>query len=291
MIQDELRLAMIDIKEAQEQLLELLRTYHVTECCHFSLPAIAKKEETSRPDFIEVTVAQGMVAQSKIKEAWFRYYGEDGCSTKAAYREPGAYVIVVSKEERQAVRDVVACVNRAKSAFLTMAHQIENEDERFEIVHDLFPMLLINNLRRDITIHEDPKSLRFGWANKPLIFKRTKKAIMDKLDKSQRRNHKLLGDADDTWVHQIENEIETLSRIPEDAELREIRDVRVSPSVNIDKKVYACPIPVLVLVEKRKKPFIKLLENYDKLKSKPRGRKPVERQLVNARLHIYQLLM
>lgn len=280
---EELDKVMSEIKTAEDDLKLLLRRYHITHSEYYGLPLISKEEECDKPEMIPVQKDSGTIAEYKVLNAWFNYYGEDNCSTKAAKREPGVMVISIPLSERAMVISYIDEFNLTKRHFIEVSHKIKNEDERFDTVHKLFPMLLVNNLRRSLKFHDGPNKVQFGWSTKPIIYKRDKQEVLDKLKKSKQRDHGAL------WFGKLKSEISKISCLSDHAKLREIREVKAQPTVKVDRQNYSCPMPILVMVDD--KPVrIRSLKSYNKLGCLPRGKKPAPKRLVNSRLHLYEIL-
>lgn len=283
MIIEELDRAMGEITSAENNLKHLLGRYRVTHSEYYGLPLISKEEECDKPEAISVYKDLGTVAEYKVLNAWFNYYGEDNCSTKAAKREPGVMVISIPLPDRSAVVSQIEVFNLAKRHFIDVAHKIKNEDERFDTVHKLFPMLLVNNLRRTLKFHDGPNKVQFGWSTKPIIYKRDKQEVLDKLEKSKQRSHGSL------WFGKLKSEIVKIKCLSDHVKLREIREVKVQPTVKVDRQNYSCPMPILVMIDE--KPVrIRSLKSYNKSDCLPRGKKPAPKRLVNSRLHLYEIL-
>ncbi|MBE8232951.1 MAG: DNA replication terminus site-binding protein [Endozoicomonadaceae bacterium] len=282
--------SMNNIKDAEMAFKDIIHSATILQSKAFILPPPVK-DEKQVGDFasqIPVEVISGEKAFFHALNVWSKYTADDGYSTRFSKAEPAIILIRESGEARSIIIEKIEAFNTAKDSFIKAAAHIKNKDLRFQIIHDLYPMLMMNNLRRNIQYFEDPQTAYFGWSNKPLIYKKNKTDLIKALNKSRDRHHPMFGDNDDAWRILVEKEIAQISRLDDNAILRQIRAVPTQPLINVDRVAYACPMPVIAFVADSE-PLMKDLNDYDIDKRVKRGQVPTEKILINERLGIYQV--
>lgn len=268
----------------------------------FSLPDIEKGTEHDAIEQITVHQHIGQTAcelgLAHFQRLFIHHYPET-ISSKAAIRLPGALCFSVDERQYQQARQLIAEINALKKELeriITVESGLASE-QRFEFVHQHLKGLITLSAYRSLMLVVNPASVRFGWANKHIIKNMTRADVLNKLEKSRKAGKNAAPYSKQQWVELVEQEIEQVLRLPEQALLKIKRPVKVQPIARVwypeqQKQVqHPCPSPLLVLRRQAwggAVPVIGELNNYDagdiKHKHKPQA---APLRLLIPRLHLY----
>lgn len=285
-----------------EVLATSLKTLTLLPSAVFELPDVSKEEE--HDEVVRVTVSPSYNEDArdltlKLISNLFIYDNAPHISSKRAIRLPGVLCFSTSNKEFKTIKAQVEQINTLKtqlSDIVTKESGISKE-ERFDFVHNQLKGLITLNAYRTLTLLSDPDTVRFGWANKNIIKNLTRNEVLAQLEKSREANRAVPPYTREQWVERLDNEIMTLSQLPEDAKLKIKRPVKVQPIARVwyselQKQVqYACPLPLLAFYidkESHFEPIIGELPDYNadniQIRHRPKA-KPL--QLVIPRMHLY----
>ncbi|MEH2921289.1 DNA replication terminus site-binding protein [Samsonia erythrinae] len=266
----------------------------------YSLPPVEKGTEHDPIDKITVHQHVGQEACDKglahFQRLFIHHYPET-LSSKSAIRLPGALCFTVDAIQHQQAHALIAEINALKNTLeqiITVESGLAPE-QRFEFVHTHLKGLITLSAYRSLTLLTNPASVRFGWANKHIIKNMTRAQLLEQLTKSLKAARHSAPYTKAQWIAHVEQEIETVLRIPENAALKIKRPVKVQPIARVwypdqQKQVqHPCPSPLLVLcLQGSGIPVVGELPSYDasniKHKHKP---KAAELRLLIPRLHLY----
>jgi len=289
-MREALRMAMDDINGANENLAEALMILPTIYSEYCELPRVLKEEEyyetNNYPDVIKIEARHsGVDVDMATLGTMLNIYGEVGYSTKIATRHPGILCKQADDAKYKCAAFLVDKINDARARFVTIAHREKDKNIRFEVVHEMFPMLIMRNMQREIECIRNPEKYYLGWGNKPIVTKLDVDALEGRLIDDMEKEpplHMSRGE----WVSKVKNEILAIKRLSRFEKLRMRRPVKSQAIATIDGYSKVCPIPKLVLMSEPVMPHFKPLSDYDKSKSKPRGKK-VEWRPVIDRYHVY----
>lgn len=268
----------------------------------YSLPHVEKGTEHDPIEHIAVTQYVGQEARDKglahFQRLFIHHYPET-LSSKSAIRLPGALCFSVNAAQYQQADSLIAEINALKKELeliITVESGLESE-QRFEFVHTHLKGLITLSAYRSLTLITNPASVRFGWANKHIIKNMTRVELLEKLTKSLNAAKNAAPYTKAQWIEHVEQEIDAVLALPEDAVLKIKRPVKVQPIARVwypeqQKQIqHPCPSPLLVLCQQESGgdvPIIGELNPYDanniKHKHKP---KAAELRLLIPRLHLY----
>ncbi|TKY81737.1 DNA replication terminus site-binding protein [Pectobacterium polonicum] len=268
----------------------------------YALPNVEKGTEHDPVERIAVTQYVGQEACDRglahFQRLFIHHYPET-LSSKSAIRLPGALCFSVNVAQYQQAQSLIAEINALKKdleKMITVESGLEPE-QRFEFVHTHLKGLITLSAYRSLTLITNPASVRFGWANKHIIKNMTRGEVLEKLTKSLNAAKHVAPYTKAQWIEHVEQEMDAVLPLPEEAVLKIKRPVKVQPIARVwypeqQKQVqHPCPSPLLVLCQQEpggEVPIIGELNPYDanniKHKHKP---KAAELRLLIPRLHLY----
>ena len=251
-MREALRMAMEDIAGANEQLTDSVMVLPSIHTEYYDLPRVLREEEYGEinhyPDVIPIEACyKGVDSEPLALSAMLNEYGEIGYSTRIATRHPGVICKKASASQAQNIDELVFKVNQARARFVHIAHQEKDKNVRFEIVHDMFPMLIMRNIQREVECLRDPEKFYLGWGNKPIITKPDFDYVEKKLmaDMEKEPPHPM---TQREWIEKVGAEMSAFRRFGRSERLRVRRPVKSQPIATVDGCVKVCPIPKLVLM-------------------------------------------
>jgi DNA replication terminus site-binding protein len=262
------------MNELTLRLIEELKECEFSKAEYYQLPDISSLDEKKVPESILVTKISGELAQKAILNSFSDIYKKAGLSSRVLKRHPG--LLVIKNADKQALNNRIAQVNRAKSTFKECILAIDNNDARFEAVHNAIPNLITLAAYRKIhSESESPFSVRFTWMHKHATKMLTKKMALDMLEKSASyRNPRMIDQQ--KWQSLVAQEKVRVASLGEKEKLRIRRPTRVSPQVNVrytakNRYHVSAALPFILI---NPEPDVKLgiLANYEKPLSHPRKR-------------------
>lgn len=280
-VKDKLRSLMEEIQDDDHAFSQALFACRGIACESYFLPSVPKEDEglmiNNQPEFVPVTPQnQRGVALANLLDL----YAHEGESTRFSSRHPGVIALTGDNSAFLRLEKSSLRATNSRHRFVKASQEIKNKKERFDVIHDLYPYLNMNNLRRHINVFKNVKDIAFSWANKPIV---TKPSI---IEVESRINRQVESDLMHLDKHEAEQEIEVLRSVRREDDLRYIRPNRVQPIIRLDKVKESCPCPCIVFNESGQAPTIKSLSNYNKAQQKKRGRQ-VSFSPVIPRLHLF----
>ncbi|MCK9788812.1 DNA replication terminus site-binding protein [Providencia rettgeri] len=283
----------------QFSLLLLEQSKQVPFTAHvFQLPSVIKGEENNKIEQVPVQTLVGYDAISetmKLINLLFLQDKPDEVSNKAAIRLPGVICIQTNVQTYRDFNSLILKVNALKIRIKEIVTQV-NEPHRFEFIRDSLHGLLTLNTYRTLTSLIDVDTINFGWANKKVINKVTKEAMLDRLQASLESGRCPIHLPREHWRLQLENEIRLIDSLPHNAVLKTQRPVKVQPIARVwDKEQqkqtqFACATPLFVFALEKVVSEIKVGElpdyhaNNIAIRNRPKA-KAVE--LLIPRLNLY----
>ncbi|MBQ4833336.1 DNA replication terminus site-binding protein [Pseudoalteromonas sp. MMG010] len=260
--------------ELSSLLIEELRGCEYSKAEFYQLPDIDANDEQTVPEFIKVNKLTGASAHESILNAYLNIYTKAGQSSKVLKRYPG--VLVLKNPDTTAIKNRIMQVNQAKADFKACVLSIDNNDARFEAVHNAIPNLITLAAYRKIHCEVDsPFSVRFTWMHKHATKTLTKKLALEMLEKSASYNNPRMIDQH-SWLALVEQEKMRVASLSEHEKLRIRRPTRVSPQVNVRytaKQRYhvSAALPFILI---NPQPDVKIgeLKHYEKPQNHPRKR-------------------
>lgn len=249
-----------------------LNTYIEKSCEYqtgalFDLPRIKRADEIEPYTTIPVTpIFDEEDVVLRCRRAYLDFYGQGDESTRAVYRLPGYQVITPSSFITLMAK--VDKVNFLKKQYDLIMQPITNEEQRFEVVHACFPMLIIKQATRPIIlVNGQLRSISFTWATKTSIYKRTRDDVIDKLYVALKYPNPRIKTTNFTWDEIINREIQMIQQYPANTEFRQKFINKTRPLANLRftgglKRQRAASIPLIIwhpdpskFIRRQLKPF------------------------------------
>ena len=262
------------LNELTLRLIEELKECGFAKAEYYQLPEISSVDENIIPESIAVSKITGELAHKAILNSFSDMYKKPGLSSRVLKRHPG--LLIIQDANKQAIIDRIAQVNNAKAAFKNCILAIDNNDARFEAVHNAMPNLITLAAYRKIhSESESPFSVRFTWMHKHATKTLTKKMALEMLEKSAGYKNPRMIDQQ-KWQSLVAQEQVRVASLGEKEKLRIRRPTRVSPQVNVrytaqNRYHVSAALPFILI---NPQPDVKFgeLPSYQKPLSHPRKR-------------------
>ncbi|WP_289076621.1 DNA replication terminus site-binding protein [uncultured Pseudoalteromonas sp.] len=260
------------MNELTSLLIDELRVCEYSKAEYYQLPDINSVDENIIPESIPVKKLTGEIAHRAILNSFTDIYKKESLSSRVLKRHPG--LLVLKNADVAALTSRIQQVNKAKAAFKECVLAIDNNDARFEAVHNAVPNLITLAAYRKIHFQsESPFSVRFTWMHKHATKTLTKKMALEMLDKSAGyRNPRMIDQQ--KWQSLVAQEQIRVASLGEKEKLRIRRPTRVSPQVNVrytaENRYHVSAALPFILINPQ--PDVKLgtLPDYQKPESHPR---------------------
>ncbi|WP_029771888.1 DNA replication terminus site-binding protein [Pseudoalteromonas sp. TB51] len=260
------------MNELTSLLIDELRVCEYSKAEYYQLPNINSVDENIIPESIPVKKLTGEIAHRAILNSYTDIYKKESLSSRVLKRHPG--LLVLKNADVAALTSRIQQVNKAKAAFKECVLAIDNNDARFEAVHNAVPNLITLAAYRKIHFQsESPFSVRFTWMHKHATKTLTKKIALEMLDKSAGyRNPRMIDQQ--KWQSLVTQEQMRVASLGEKEKLRIRRPTRVSPQVNVrytaENRYHVSAALPFILINPQ--PDVKLgtLPDYQKPESHPR---------------------
>lgn len=258
------QLLTLTLNELMDQQIQQLNQLHqhllasrLVQAKVFTLPA-PEYGEHQKPDApIEVGRLTDAEAFTRALASWRHMFAGPGENTRLAYRLPGAVQVSPAEPDRvlQLVREINECRKAFKAAM--MDADFKSANERFEFLHapGMFPMLITLHMFRAIPLAPpESRSVSFCWANKPVMQRLTKEAVMENLEASCQTPPKHIVDPA-AWQAQLEQEMVSLTTLPAGTQLQIRRPAPVQPQAWVyygpprTRRMFVAATPLLVVGE------------------------------------------
>ena len=262
------------MSELTSLLIDELKQCEYSKAEYYKLPEVLTSEENNVPQSIPVSKLTGDNAQRAILNSFNDMYTKSGLSSRVLKRHPG--LLVIKNANKQALNDRINQVNKAKAAFKECILSIDNNDARFEAVHNAVPNLITLAAYRKIhSESESPFSVRFTWMHKHATKTLTKKMALEMLSKSAGYTYPRMIDQQ-KWQSLVAQEQMRIASLGEKEKLRIRRPTRVSPQVNIrytaQNRYHVSAALPFILINPEPDVKIGTLPDYEKPDSHPRKR-------------------
>lgn len=260
------------MNELTSLLIDELRVCEYSKAEYYQLPDINSVDENIIPESIPLKKLTGEIAHRAILNSFTDIYKKESLSSRVLKRHPG--LLVLKNADVAALTSRIQQVNKAKAAFKECVLAIDNNDARFEAVHNAVPNLITLAAYRKIHFQsESPFSVRFTWMHKHATKTLTKKMALEMLDKSAGyRNPRMIDQQ--KWQSLVAQEQMRVASLGEKEKLRIRRPTRVSPQVNVrytaENRYHVSAALPFILINPQ--PDVKLgtLPDYQKPESHPR---------------------
>ncbi|ESP92530.1 MULTISPECIES: DNA replication terminus site-binding protein [Pseudoalteromonas] len=211
-------------------LCEELKEKEISYSSYYQLPEIKAEDEKKAPEEIQVTKISGNEAFDKCINGITDLFVGQKKSSKILTRHPG--LIAVDDADGK-IKSRLVEVNKSKEQFKNTVLEINNNDARFEAVHNAIPNLITLAAYRKIHFEDSiPYSVRFTWMKKHSTTTLSKKVALEMLNKSSGYSNPRVIDQQ-SWQQIVELEKVRLSSLGEKTKLRIKRPTRVTPEVNV----------------------------------------------------------
>ncbi|WP_404344232.1 DNA replication terminus site-binding protein [Pseudoalteromonas mariniglutinosa] len=198
---------------------------------YYCLPDVDLKDEKKSPNYIPVEKVSNDEAHKAILNSYADIYKKPNLSSRVLKRHPG--LLILQDVDQLKVKARIAQINKAKSDFKQCILGIDNNDARFEAVHNAIPNLITLAAYRKIHFETaSPYSVRFTWMHKHSTKTLSKKLALEMLAKSASYSNPRMIDQQ-TWQTLVAQEQSRVASLGDKEKLRIRRPTRVSPQVNI----------------------------------------------------------
>ncbi|KZN34090.1 hypothetical protein N480_23160 [Pseudoalteromonas luteoviolacea S2607] len=211
-------------------LCEEIKSSEVVNCDYYLLPEVTEEDENKAPDNISVSKITGDVALEKCLSGYQDVFVGNKKSGKILTRHPG---LIAINDPNFSLKSRIIEVNKAKKNFKEAILEINNNDARFEAVHNAVPNLITLAAYRKIHFEDaTPYSVRFTWMKKHSSMTLSKKVALEMLNKSSGYSNPRVIDQQN-WLQIVESEKLRVGSLSEKSKLRIKRPTRVTPEVNV----------------------------------------------------------
>ena len=260
------------MNELTIRLIEELKEYGFSKANYYQLPDVTTEDEEKVPEAINVKKISGEQAHKAILNSFTDIYKKSGLSSRVLKRHPG--LLVIKEADKKSLVNRIAQVNKAKADFKECILGIDNNDARFEAVHNAIPNLITLAAYRKVHSESDsPFSVRFTWMHKHATKTLSKKMALEMLKKSAGYNNPRMIDQH-KWQALVAQEQMRVASLGDKEKLRIRRPTRVSPQVNVrytakNRYHVSAALPFILI---NPEPDVKLgiLSDYEKPLSHPR---------------------
>ena len=128
------------MNELTVRLVEELKECDYSKAEYYRLPDISSLDENIVPESIVTEKISGDIAHRAILNSFTDIYKKEGLSSRVLKRHPG--LLVIKNANKEALNNRIAQVNKAKADFKACIVAIDNNDARFEAVHNAMPNLI-----------------------------------------------------------------------------------------------------------------------------------------------------
>lgn len=256
----------------------------------FALPAVAMGDEHQPVTQIAVDTLSGDEALDAALGSFQQWFIQPHHSAKASFRLPG--YLLLPAHLKPELAQYIDQINALKSQFKAEVQAAGNRDQKFALVHNTLPGLITLQVYRHLVLlPHDASRLGFTWANKQIIQKIDKEALVAQL-MSARQVPPPLTDAL-TWQQCVDREIYDVKRLPASTELRLRRPVKTHPMVNVRWQEEITPrqqqvkahLPLLLCQDEP--PAITELGHYPPSQLRAKRAAQITDEPLIPRLHIY----
>lgn len=256
----------------------------------FALPTVAMGDEHEPVTQITVSPLLDEEALTAALSSYQQWFVQPNTSAKASFRLPG-YLLLPSASRPQLQRHISE-INNLKSQFKAQVQAAGSRDQKFTLVHHTLPGLITLQVYRHLVLLPHAASrLGFTWANKQIIQKIDKEALVAQLMASRLLPPPLTDAL--TWQQCVDREIYDVKRLPASTELRLRRPVKTHPMVNVRWQEEISPrqqqvkahLPLLLCQDDP--PAITELANYPPILQRARRAASISDEPLIPRLHIY----
>ncbi|WP_392353373.1 DNA replication terminus site-binding protein [Pseudoalteromonas sp. PB2-1] len=262
------------VSELTHLFCEELRQVAFHKATFYQLPDIDINEEKKIPSTIAVQKVDGDEAHKLILNSFGDFYKKSGLSSRVLKRHPG--LLILKDVDKPHFTARINQLNKAKADFKNCVLAIDNNDARFEAVHNAVPNLITLAAYRKVHFEtESPYSIRFTWMHKHATKTLTKKMALAMLDKSAGYSNPRMIDQH-SWQALVAQEQSRVASLGDKEKLRIRRPTRVSPQVNVrytaqNRYHVSAALPFILI---NPEPDVKLgtLPDYKKPESHPRKR-------------------
>ena len=256
----------------------------------FALPTVAMGDEHEPVTQITVSPLLDEEALTAALSSYQQWFVQPNTSAKASFRLPG-YLLLPSASRPQ-LQHHISEINNLKSQFKAQVQAAGSRDQKFALVHHTLPGLITLQVYRHLVLLPHAASrLGFTWANKQIIQKIDKEALVAQLMASRLLPPPLTDAL--TWQQCVDREIYDVKRLPASTELRLRRPVKTHPMVNVRWLEEISPrqqqvkahLPLLLCQDDP--PAITELANYPPTLQRARRAASISDEPLIPRLHIY----